>query len=101
MRYIKQLPHLIFTMFQILVNILKDKRFYKALGVIVLIYLFYWFVDHYYLQGPVKRIEFQCVVCSRSVKQEKPQIKAPTGQISPTPGVKQMNCNYYQKYINL
>lgn len=53
MKYLKQLPHLIVAMFQIVVNILKDKRFYFVLIFIVWSYIVAWTFNHYYVRSPI------------------------------------------------
>ena len=59
-------------------SIVKSKKYRYILAFLVWSYLIFWFASTYYLQSPIKNIEFQCVVCKRSTKiakvENKPQI---------------------------
>jgi hypothetical protein len=58
--------------------VIRSRKTWIAVGVITFLYVYAWFFSNYTLQGPVKRIEWQCVVCKRGEVKPKKTTQAQT-----------------------
>ncbi len=98
MKYLKPLkniPSLIVYIFKSIFSILKSKRFWIALAIIVFLYVYAWFFSNFTVNSPIKTIKFQPIIQSRyniPPAPKKLNLKAPTNKlavvkVTPTPEV--------------